>query len=301
MRALVCHPRGSDNHFSIDKVILPALKSDEVLVRIIAVAQNPTDVKSFDQNRYGDGAVLGCDFCGIIDKVGHDVVELHIGDRVAGLVRGGSVSSGAYATHTITYARFCFRVPEELSSPAAATIPIGLTTAWLALFSPFSLGIQRETASPQLLIWSGNTSVGQFAIQIAKHYGIEFATTCSSKEVAEKLGAKHIFDYRSPTVIEDIIAVLPNITHVLDCVGTETSSLVASQAITDRGGVLCTVQPGKRYTDGLKTGVRATDVLVFTSFSDVVKVGGATIQVRESLIFYVVTNLLAIIAPTERC
>ena len=55
-KALVCHPSAGKNHFTLEDVPIPALKPNEVLVRIIAAAQNPTDIKGFDLNRFGDGA-----------------------------------------------------------------------------------------------------------------------------------------------------------------------------------------------------------------------------------------------------
>ncbi|KAL1617920.1 Zinc-binding oxidoreductase alcohol dehydrogenase [Neofusicoccum ribis] len=50
---------------------------------------------SFDSDAFGDGAVLGCDFTGIVQKVGDGVTRLRKGDAVAGLVWGASV--GQYA------------------------------------------------------------------------------------------------------------------------------------------------------------------------------------------------------------
>ncbi|KAF2812014.1 GroES-like protein [Mytilinidion resinicola] len=282
-KALVCHPSDGQNHFALEDVPIPALQPQEVLVRISATAQNPTDIKGFDQNRFGDGAVLGCDFCGQVESVGGEVTEVKNGDRVAGLVQGGRPGClGAYATHTIVKQAFCFKVPDTISSAAAATVPLALTTAWLALLSPYCLGIDRTAADQiQLLIWGGSTSVGQYTIQIARHFGFQFATTCRNKESVEALGATHVYDYRSPTVIEDIKKALPAITYVLDCVGNETSSAQASSAVCDGGGVLCTIQPMKTNTQNVEKNVKVTDVVVFTAFFDDLVLGPFKIPKRE--------------------
>jgi NADPH:quinone reductase-like Zn-dependent oxidoreductase len=119
-----------------------------------------------------------------------------------------------------------------MSSEAAATIPLALTTAWLAMLSSHSLGMDRSKGDAnQLLIWGGNSSVGQYAIQIAKYFGFQFATTCTNSEIVKDyLGvSKRVFNYRSPTVVEDIKKSLPAITYVFDCIGTETSSVQASK------------------------------------------------------------------------
>ena len=40
-------------------------------------------------NAFGDGAVLGCDFTGIVESLGKSVTKVKVGDRIAGLVWGG--------------------------------------------------------------------------------------------------------------------------------------------------------------------------------------------------------------------
>jgi len=50
-KALVCRKTDGQNRLSLEEVPLPSLKPQQVLVRTLAVAQNPTDVKSFDLDR----------------------------------------------------------------------------------------------------------------------------------------------------------------------------------------------------------------------------------------------------------
>jgi NADPH:quinone reductase-like Zn-dependent oxidoreductase len=73
------------------------------------------------------------------------------------------------------------------------------------------------TASPQptgqtLLVWGGSTSVGSNAIQLALAAGYEVITTASPKnfDYVRRLGATKVFDYRSKTVVEDVIGALRN-------------------------------------------------------------------------------------------
>ena len=185
--------------------------------------------------------------------------------------------------HTLSEEGLCFKVPEGISSQAAATVPLACNTAWLALLGPYSLGIERsEGEAVQLLIWGGSSSVGQYAIQIAKLLGFRFATTCRNRKVVEGLGAENIFDYTSETVVEDIKKTLPNIKYVFDCIGTEDSSALASQTVVDSGGRLCTIQPGKRNTDKVEKRVEVSDVMVFTAFHEELKYGKSiTIGVRQ--------------------
>lgn len=281
-RALVCRPVDGKNHLSLESVALPSLRPHQVLVRTKAVAQNPTDVKSFDDNSIGDGAVLGCDFCGRVEQLGADVTRVKVGDRIGAFIFPGDKKGvGAYAEHTVADEKICFKVPESIASEAAATIPLALTTAWLAIFSPYSLGMDRTKGDQnQMLIWGGSSSVGQYAIQIAEHFKFRYATTCTNTELVRRLGATSIFNYRSPTAAEDIKRKLPGITYVLDCIGTETSSIQASKTVGDSGGVLCTIRPGKAFTENIEPRVRATDVIVYTTFFKEINYRGLHYPVR---------------------
>ena len=48
-------------------------------------------VQCLDINAFGEDAVYGCDFAGIVEKVGKDVTAVRVGDRIAGLIWGGEL------------------------------------------------------------------------------------------------------------------------------------------------------------------------------------------------------------------
>ena len=75
-----------------------------------------------------------------------------------------------------------------------------------------------------------------------------------------------MFDYHDAEVIAKIKSVAPTLAHVFDCIGSKSSSASASQTVSDKGGVLCTVRPGKQFTDEVASHVKVTDVLVWTVF-----------------------------------
>ncbi|PMD62981.1 GroES-like protein [Hyaloscypha bicolor E] len=269
-KALVTRVDGDKSTMGIKNMPVPKIEPHQLLVRVGSVAQNPTDVQSLDGSAFGNGAVLGCDFAGTVEKLGDRVTTVKVGDRIAGLIWGGEVPGlGAYSQYTIADEKICFKVPENISSAGAATVPLAAGTAWLALYSETCLNISRtgKNATP-ILVWGGSSSVGNYTIQLARIYSIPVVTVCSPKnfDLCKRLGATHVFDYRDADVIAKIKSATPNIQHVFDTIGDEISSVTASQAVSEKGGVLCTVRPGKLFTERVDSNVNVTDVLVWTVF-----------------------------------
>lgn len=110
--------------------------------------------------------------------------------------------------------------------------------------------------------------MGIFTIQFAKMYGFNIVTTCSPRnfDIVKKHGATHIFDYSDKDVVKKIAEAVPDLAHAFDCIGNSTSSTLSAHAMGDKKGVICTVRPGKQYTENLPKNVEVTDVLVFTAF-----------------------------------
>ncbi|KAF4970019.1 hypothetical protein FSARC_2836 [Fusarium sarcochroum] len=253
-----------------EQLPMPKPGNHQLLVKVSHVAQNPTDIQSFDANAFGDGAVLGCDFVGVVEETGPDVARITKGTTIAGLIWGGETKGlGGYSEYTLADERICFPVPQGLSGEAASTVPLASCTALLSLFSKDCLAIDsRDGEKPAVLVWGGSSSVGLYAVQIARLHGLQVISTCSPKhhDLVKSYGATETFDYRDPQVIDKIREAAPGLRYVFDTIGNETSSKTASSAITHSDGVLCTVRPGKANTEGVAEGVKVTDVLVWTAF-----------------------------------
>ncbi|KAF5661960.1 branched-chain amino acid aminotransferase [Fusarium circinatum] len=252
-------------------VTLPLLKEHQVYVKVEYAAFNPTDRLALDVNAFGDGAVLGCDFAGKVVEAHSTVTKLKPGDSIAGFVWGGEIKGlGAYSLYTIADERLSFKIPENINPAEASSVPLAANTAWLALFSDdcLAIGPEKTASKTPLLIWGGNTTVGYFAIQIAKLYNIEVATTCSPRnfDKMRQAGATHVFDYNDEEVVSKIQSAVPNLQHVFDTVGNETSSATAAKSISQPEGVLCTVRPGRANTQDVPSHIKVTDVFVFTAF-----------------------------------
>ncbi|KAJ5091374.1 hypothetical protein NUU61_006244 [Penicillium alfredii] len=263
-------PEGQSPTLVKEELPLPSPGQGQVQVKVSHVAQNPTDVQSFDANAFGDGVVLGCDFVGEVTELGSGVTRLAKGDVVAGLIWGGEVAGlGGYSQYSIADQNVSFKVPASISREQASTVPLAAATAWLALFSKDCLSLDRSKASgTSVLVWGGSSSVGLYTIQLASICGFEVITTCSPRnaDLVKSCGANHVFDYSDETVIAKINAVAPNLQYVFDTIGNTTSSSFASTAFADRMGNLCTVRPGKANTEQVTGNTNVTDVLVWTAF-----------------------------------
>ncbi len=161
--------------------------------------------------------VLGEDVAGEVVEVGRAVSRFKAGDRVLGHAVGqdkkrNSPAEGAFQNYTVLLAHMAAPIPDAMPYENAAVLPLGLSTAACGLFEKDQLALQYPSASPKptgktLLVWGGSTSVGSNAIQLAVAAGYQVVTTASPKnfDYVRKLGASQVFDYRSRTVVKDVI------------------------------------------------------------------------------------------------
>ncbi|KAL2842571.1 putative zinc-binding dehydrogenase family oxidoreductase [Aspergillus pseudoustus] len=268
--ALVVRVANGHPTFSKESIPIPRPEPNQVLVKISHVAQNPTDVQSFDNNAFGDGALLGCDFVGEVVELGSKVTRYALGDIIAGLIWGGEIKYlGAYGEYCVADELISFKVPSGISPAQASTVPLAVATAWLTWFSKDCLGLDKEQGNgASVLVWGGSSSVGLYAIQLASIYGFDVVTTCSTKhtDLVRSHGANHVFDYKDPHVVEKIRQAAPDLGYIFDTIGNRKSSALASQALRATGGKLCTVRPGKANTEDVTERASVSDVLVWTAF-----------------------------------
>ncbi|KAI9061171.1 GroES-like protein [Trametes sanguinea] len=204
----------------------------EVLVKIIACALNPLDYRIADPpySRWFIKSwpyVPGHDAAGIVVQVGAEVVALKEGDRVmfeANMDRPDGAACQQYAT---VDADLTAIIPANISFEQAASIPLALTTDVMLLYNqspaPENLGLRLKPvwepegttayAGTPAFIIGGATSLGQYAIQLAKLAGHNPIITTASPHNAElltSLGAAHVLDRTRSN--ESILDELPKLT-----------------------------------------------------------------------------------------
>ncbi len=181
---------------NLQVVRLPArsLQPNEVRVAIEATGLNFWDM--FRALAVIDEGLLGGEFCGRVLEVGSEVSTVGEGDLVVGL------AFGTFASEVITRAEMVTRAPEGIPVTALATIPTAFTSAQL------SYDLSGLRTGERVLIHAGAGGVGLAAIQLAQAAGAEvFATASAPKRgYLRSLGVEHVFDSRSTTFGEQILA-----------------------------------------------------------------------------------------------
>jgi hypothetical protein len=89
-----------------------------------------------------------------------------------------------------------------------------------------------------------------------------------------------VLDYSDPDVIHKIQSIEPNLHYVFDTIGNKNSSALAANAIEGKGK-LCTVRPGKMYTEDVQDEVEVSDVMVWTGLGMEVRYGESFWPVNE--------------------
>lgn len=190
----------------------------EVLVEISAVAINPADAAQQDAGLLIEKypIIIGCDAAGTIVEVGEGVTRFTVGTRVLAFIHDfSSQDRAAFQKYAIAPEILLCPIPDGMSYRDACVIPVALSTAAAGLHGKDYLALPYPTASPvktgkTVLIWSGASSVGSVAIQLAAASGVEVVTTASPRnfEYCKNLGASTVLDYNSSSVVEDTVAVL---------------------------------------------------------------------------------------------
>ncbi|EWZ28643.1 chaperonin 10-like protein [Fusarium oxysporum Fo47] len=228
-------------------VAVPSISPDEILVKVKAVALNPTDFKHLDVVA-PPNSIIGCDYAGEVHLVGENVTtKWQIGDRIAGVVHGGLFPDrGAFAEYLKTDADLAWKIPDDICDADAATYGISAVTALLSLNIRHGLPWANERASPideAIFIYAGSTSAGLYHIQLAKAAGYKVIATASPRsfDLVKSYGADAVFDYKSPTVVSDITKEFPAITKAVDCFSEGKSTEIAAEVIKNKGGKVVTL------------------------------------------------------------
>ncbi|KAJ5205544.1 Polyketide synthase enoylreductase [Penicillium cf. griseofulvum] len=243
----------------VKDVPIPTISANEILVKVKAVALNPTDFKHLDVIS-PPHSIIGCDYAGVVHQIGSAVKGWTPGDRVAGAVHGGLFpDKGAFAEYLKVDSDLAWKIPDGISDTDATTYGVSAVTAMLTLNVrhglPFVQGDAPAPRDEEIFIYAGATSAGLFHIQIAKAAGYRVVTTASPRsfDLVKEYGATAVFDYRSATVAADIVKEYPKISKAVDCFSEGKSTSVCAEVLRNTGGTVMMLLPnGKSSVPGMK-------------------------------------------------
>ncbi|KAL1893478.1 hypothetical protein Cpir12675_004086 [Ceratocystis pirilliformis] len=228
---------------------------DYILVKVTAVALNPTDWKHIHQADFLGcvGANLGCDYAGIVEKAGTGVTkEFKKGDRISGPVNGGNGLShvnGSFGNYIVVKGDLQIKTPDNISDEQAATLGIAVTAAGQGLYQKLGLPLPSPNSSSTetILIYGGSGAMGSMGIQFAKLSGFKVITTCSPRnfDLVKALGADHVFDYNDAGSAAAIRQLTNDkLAYAWDTISKPETGRFCAEALSTEGGKYSSLLPG---------------------------------------------------------
>ncbi|KAG1844068.1 chaperonin 10-like protein [Suillus subalutaceus] len=248
-------------NFEIGSRTIPSPGAGQLLVKIQSAALNPIDYKIKDTGMFVTDypAILGNDIAGIVEEVGEGVNNFRKGDRV--LAHGKS----AFQQYTLTVASFTAKIPSSESFDSAATVPLGLDTALMGLYGnhfgagitpPWTKSASGHESNKPIVILGGSSSVGSYAIQLARlseFYPIITTASPSNEELVRNYGATHFFDRNLSG--KQLKAAISRITDspigiVYDAISLPETQSVAWELLANNGTLVLTVSASVKEDEG---------------------------------------------------
>lgn len=194
----------NDPQFAINKVPLPSISADEVLVNIKAIGVGVHDAYFLPQG-ISYPYVIGIEAAGIVHEIGSKVKGYSEGDRIA-FVSSMQPKGGTWAEYAaVTASSLIIRIPDNLSFTEAATLPVAGNTILKAF------GALNLPDGSTLFIAGASGAIGTLALQLARQRGLQVAASASehNHEYMESLGADCTVDYRDPDWKKQVLAWCP--------------------------------------------------------------------------------------------
>jgi putative PIG3 family NAD(P)H quinone oxidoreductase len=243
MRAVVITKPGGPEVLQLAEVPDPEPQRGEARVKVHALALNQADILQ-RMGRYAAPSdcpanIPGLEFAGTIDKVGEGVSGFKVGDRVFGLIGGGS-----YAEYVVVHHRTLVHIPEAMTFTDAAAIPEAFITAYDAMV------IQgRLSAGEFVLINAFASGVGTAAVQIANAIGaIPIGTTRTSAKAdrSKEFGLHHVIVAKDGKFADEVL-------RLTDARGVDVVLELAG-GIYLKEDLICTAMLGRIMVVGLLGG-----------------------------------------------
>jgi len=219
MKAVIISKIGGPEVLELKDIKLNDPKSDEVLIKNKAIGLNYIDT----YHRSGLYPVelpsnIGIEGAGIIEKIGPDVKNFKVGDKVA----YASMPIGSYSTHRIFPTKKLIKVPDEIELENVVTLMTKGITAFYLLHKTYPV-----KSGETILFHAAAGGVGQILCQWAKSLGCTIIGTVGSDEkieIAKNNGCDHVINYSKENFAEKVKKITngDGVPVVYDGVGKKT-------------------------------------------------------------------------------
>ncbi|MFK3835265.1 NADP-dependent oxidoreductase [Microbacterium sp. NPDC087868] len=225
MKAARFHQLGGPEVLRVDEVEVPEPGEGQVRIRVAGAGFNPADGGIRGGTLPFPVALPhtpGYDVAGTIDAIGVGVDGRAIGDSVIGFL--SMTDDGADAECVVAPADLLVAAPAVGDLADAAALPSVALTAWQALFDV--AGLQK---GQRILIVGAGGTVGEYAVQLAKHAGAFVIATASprSRAAVEAAGADEVVDHTVGSVRDGVGAPVEVLLNLAPIEPEEFAALVS--------------------------------------------------------------------------
>jgi NADPH:quinone reductase-like Zn-dependent oxidoreductase len=220
MKAACYTEYGDPTRLEVREVPVPQPGASEVLVRVLSVSLNASDVEFLRGApaytrawglRRPKHPTLGSDCAGCVAAVGEKVTEFKPGDLVFGDLLG---RWGALAEYVVAPAQLWVAMPAGLSPEVACMLPQAGVVAWQAVLA-------GPVKGKRFLVNGAGGGSGTLTIQLAKLWGAAQVVAVDRAEKAtalRELGADAIIDYQT----QDYTEQAHSHDRIIDLVGSRS-------------------------------------------------------------------------------
>ncbi len=207
MKAIIQTSYGSPEALQIKDIEKPSPGKNEVLIKVMATTINDFDWSLITGKPHLYRLLFGLfkpkkptpgiELAGIVEALGAEVKNLHIGDRVYADI--SEAGWGSFAEYISVNESTLSLIPEHMSFAEAASIPHAAMLAYQGL-----VDVANIRKNQKVLVNGAGGGMGSFAVQIAKLYNAEVTGVDSRRkfDMMRSIGYDHLIDYRQTDFTE---------------------------------------------------------------------------------------------------
>ncbi|MGW3283046.1 NADP-dependent oxidoreductase [Streptomyces sp. NPDC001002] len=240
MRAVTFTEFGGPDVLTVDERPIPEVPAGHVRVRVDAAAVHPLDVVARagwlgPMVPPGPTYVLGVDAAGTVDATGDGVSGFDVGQPVLAMSNWPETKVGTQAEFVVLPAAFLAPAPTGVTPTAAATLPLNAHTAAQAL-RILGLG-----AGDRIAVTGAAGAIGAFAVQLARHQGLEVVAVAAPEDEPYLTGLGATFVARSADPADAVRKAVPSgVDGLLDAASV---GFAAIGAVRDGGSFVAVTPP----------------------------------------------------------